>query len=85
MGPAPTAHQRLTEGIQFGRQLTLISAHPGHHAGGDRSDLAAQTIAQSMAGITLNTGEFIGKAGSFMLLSLFAIGLLVRFFRSIAE
>jgi hypothetical protein len=47
--------------------------------------IASQTIAQSLAGITLSTGQFIGKAGTFMLLCLFAIGLMVRFFRNVTE
>ncbi len=47
--------------------------------------LTAQSVAQSLAGIMLTPGEFIGKAGSFMLLSLFGIWLIVRFFQSISE
>ena len=42
--------------------------------------ITAQTVAQTLAGITLGVGEFIGKAGSFMLLSLIGIWLMVRFF-----
>ena len=45
--------------------------------------ITAQCIAQSLAGITLGIGEFIGKAGSFMLLALIAVGLIVRMFRHI--
>lgn len=47
--------------------------------------VAAQTVSQSLAGITLSVGEFIGKAGSFMTLAGFAAWLLVRFFRSLSE
>jgi hypothetical protein len=47
--------------------------------------ITAQTIAQSLAGIHLGMGEFIGKGGSFMLLSLIGIWLMLRFFRSISE
>ena len=47
--------------------------------------ITAQSVAQSLAGISLSPGEFIGKAGSFMLLALIAIGLIVRFFRAISE
>ena len=47
--------------------------------------VTTQTVFQSMAGIQLSTGEFIGKAGSFILLSLFAVWLLIGLFRSISE
>jgi hypothetical protein len=47
--------------------------------------VTSQSIAQSLAGITLSTGEFVGKAGSFILLSLFAIWMIVRFFQSVAQ
>ncbi len=43
--------------------------------------VTVQTLFQMQAGITLGAGEFIGKAGSFMLLALVAAGLLARFFR----
>ncbi len=45
--------------------------------------VAAQTVAQSLAGINLTPGEFIGKAGSFMVLSLIAIWMLARLFRAL--
>ncbi|HVN53045.1 MAG TPA: hypothetical protein VMT46_01850 [Anaerolineaceae bacterium] len=45
--------------------------------------VATQTIFQSLAGFNLGPGEFVGKAGSFMVLSLFAIGLTVRYLRGI--
>ena len=70
--------RRAAPGYLLGPILTIMLAVIG-------VIVAAQTIAQSMAGITLSTGEFIGKAGSFMLLSLFAIGLMVRYFRSVVE
>jgi hypothetical protein len=47
--------------------------------------VTAQSVSQSLAGITLSTGEFVGKAGSFMLLSLFAIWMIVRFFQSVVQ
>ena len=47
--------------------------------------VATQTVFQSLAGFNLGPGEFIGKAGSFMVLSLFAIGFIVRFLRGIAK
>ena len=47
--------------------------------------VAAQTVSQLLSGITLGVGEFIGKAGTFMLLALVSLGLLVRMFRSIQE
>jgi hypothetical protein len=43
-----------------------------------------QTIFQLQAGITLPLGVFIGKAGSFAVLSLFAVWMLVRFYRNLA-
>jgi hypothetical protein len=47
--------------------------------------VTTQTLFQMQAGITLSPGELIGKAGSFALLSLFAIGLLIRFFRGLGQ
>lgn len=47
--------------------------------------ITAQTVAQSLAGIQLGLGEFIGKGGSFMLLSLIGIWLTARFFSQISE
>jgi hypothetical protein len=47
--------------------------------------VTTQTIFQLLAGISLTTGEFIGKSGSFMLLALIAIGLIFRFFRNVSE
>ncbi len=45
----------------------------------------AQTIAQSMAGITLNAGQYIGFVGTFVVTSGFAIGLLIRYYRTVSE
>ncbi len=45
--------------------------------------VTVQTVFQSMAGIEMPIGEFIGKTGSFMLLSLFAAGLLVQLFKHV--
>lgn len=47
--------------------------------------VTTQTVFQLLAGITLTTGEFIGKSASFMLLALFAVWLVVRLFRCIPE
>jgi hypothetical protein len=47
--------------------------------------VTAQSIAQSLAGITLSTGEFVGKAGSFMILSLFAIWMIVLYFQNVKQ
>ena len=46
--------------------------------------VTSQTLFQAQAGIDLPLGVFIGKAGSFMLLSLIASGLLVNFLRHIS-
>jgi hypothetical protein len=47
--------------------------------------VTSQTVFQMQAGITLTPGQFIGKAGSFMVLAAVAVGLLVRLFRGIKE
>jgi hypothetical protein len=47
--------------------------------------VAAQTLAQTLAGITLSTGEYFGKVGTFVIMSLIAIWLMVRFFRNISD
>ena len=47
--------------------------------------VTAQSIAQSLAGITLSPGEFVGKAGSFIFLSLLAIWMIVRFFQNVTR
>jgi len=45
----------------------------------------AQTISQALAGITLSIGQYIGFVGSFVILSLIAVWLSIRFFRSIKD
>ena len=45
----------------------------------------AQTIAQSLAGITLSISQYIGFVGSFVILSMIALWLIVRFFHSITD
>ena len=47
--------------------------------------VATQTLFQMQAGIELTPGQFIGKAGSFMVLALIAIWLIVGFFRSVGS
>lgn len=44
-----------------------------------------QTVFQRMVGITLNPGQLIGYVGSFVVLSLFALWLSVRYFRNISD
>jgi hypothetical protein len=46
-------------------------------------DVLFQTIFQVQAGIFLSPGMLVGKAGSFAVLSLFAIWMLVRFYASL--
>lgn len=43
----------------------------------------SQTIFQTLAGITLNPGQFIGFVGSFVITGTFALGLVIRFLREI--
>lgn len=47
--------------------------------------VAGQTVFQSLAGITFGPEVWIAKVGSFLVLSLFAGGLLIRFMRCIKE
>ena len=47
--------------------------------------VVAQTVAQTLARITLSTGEYIGKVGTFVILSLIAIWLMVRFFHDLSD
>ena len=45
----------------------------------------AQTVAQTLAGITFPVGVYIGMIGSWVVMGAFAVGLAVAFFRSLAE
>ena len=45
----------------------------------------AQTISQSMVGIVFSIGVYIGMLGSWVVMGAFAVGLAIRFFRSISE
>ncbi len=45
----------------------------------------AQTISQATAGIVFPLGVYIGMIGSWVMMGAFAIGLTIRFFRSISE
>jgi hypothetical protein len=47
--------------------------------------VVAQTVSQILAGITLSTGEFVGKVISFVAMGAMATYLAMRFLRSIAE
>jgi hypothetical protein len=47
--------------------------------------VVGQTVAQTLAGITLSTGEYVGKVGTFVVMSLISMWLLVVFFRGMAE
>jgi hypothetical protein len=47
--------------------------------------VVGQTVAQALAGITLSTGEYIGKVGSFVIMGLIAIWLLILFFRNTSD
>jgi hypothetical protein len=47
--------------------------------------VTTQTVFQLLAGISLTTGEFVGKSGTFMLLALIAIWLMARFFSCVTE
>jgi hypothetical protein len=47
--------------------------------------VVGQTVSQSLAGITLGVGQFIGYAGTFVIMCAVAIVLLVLFFRNISE
>jgi hypothetical protein len=47
--------------------------------------VASQTVFQMLAGISLTPGQFIGKAGSFMVLALIAVWLSVPLFRCVKE
>lgn len=46
--------------------------------------VTSQTVFQSMAGIQVSAGQFIGKAGSFMLLAMISVWLIARLFRGMA-
>ncbi len=70
--------QRKPLGYLLGLNLIILLALMG-------LVVTAQTVAQSLAGITLSAGEFIGKAGSFMVLAIIAIFLIVRFFHHVTE
>jgi hypothetical protein len=45
----------------------------------------AQTISQALVGITFPIGVYIGMVGSWVVMGAFAVGLMIRFFRSISE
>ncbi len=45
----------------------------------------AQTVAQTLAGITFPVGVYIGMIGSWVVMGAFAIGLAIAFFRSLRE
>lgn len=45
----------------------------------------AQTISQSLVGITFPIGVYIGMVGSWVVMGAFAVGLAIRFFRNISE
>jgi hypothetical protein len=47
--------------------------------------VVGQTAAQTLAGITLSTGEYVGKVGTFVVMSLVSIWLLVVFFRNMSD
>ena len=47
--------------------------------------VASQSVFQLLAGISLTPAQFIGKAGSFMVLALFAIWLTARLFQDVKE
>ncbi|RPJ50021.1 MAG: hypothetical protein EHM21_05850 [Chloroflexi bacterium] len=47
--------------------------------------VASQTVFQLQAGISLTPGQFIGKAGSFMVLAIIAVWLAARLFQEIKE
>jgi hypothetical protein len=47
--------------------------------------VVAQTVAQTLAGITLSTGEYVGKVGTFVIMSLIAIWLAVRLLRGLSD
>ena len=44
-----------------------------------------QTVFQRMVGIYLPIGQIIGMVGSFVILSLFALWLSVRYFRNLTD
>ena len=70
--------RRAPVGYLLGAILTILLAIIGVL-------VATQTVFQSMAGITLSPGQFAGKAGSFMILSLVAVYMIARLFRAISE
>lgn len=45
----------------------------------------AQTISQTLAGFVFPVGVYVGMIGSWVVMGAFAIGLTVRFFRSVSE
>jgi hypothetical protein len=47
--------------------------------------VVGQTVAQTLAGITLSTGEYVGKVGTFVVMSLLSMWLLVVFFRAMSD
>ena len=47
--------------------------------------VVAQTVAQTLAGITLSIGEYVGKVGTFVVMSLIAIWLTALLFRGISN
>jgi hypothetical protein len=47
--------------------------------------VVGQTVAQTLAGISLSAGEYAGKVGTFVIMSLIAIWLMVRFFRDMSD
>jgi hypothetical protein len=47
--------------------------------------VVGQTVATELAGITLGVGQFVAFVASFVVMSLFAIWLLISFFRSLEE
>jgi hypothetical protein len=47
--------------------------------------VTGQTIATELAGITIGVGQFVAFVASFMVMSLFAMWLLISLFRSLEE
>ena len=47
--------------------------------------VVGQTVAQTLAGITLSAGEYVGKVGTFVVMSLISMWLLVVLFRAMSD